>query len=800
MKQFKKTLLWVTTLLFSQLSYTQQFYYSDKKKIYLTEDTSTILIKTTSPTGKTELARQLRNYGWQGIDTVTKQGLVQLKKGKAGREEAIKQVRELKGVLYAWHSLKVGETPLVPTGEILLQPKKGIDLTAILSATKAQKILTVKKTNKYGVVTLLVGNDKELFNIANTIYESGLVEWAHPNFLAPAVSTTNDPLFTNQWHLLNTGQFGGVTGIDINAEPAWEIETGAPAIRVAVIDMGVEEHEDFGINTVLNGFTPVLPFTGNGRPIGGAHGQAVAGIIVGRHDNNIGGAGIAPGCSIVPINVFTGIETSADFANGINWAWDEGAADVLSNSWSFNNANFDIITQAINNAMTYGREGRGSVVVFSSGNDYGAVSFPSNVNGVLTVGALANTGNILNYSNTGPSMDLVAPSGSSTSGNLTLTNPIDGIRTTDIEGTDGYTNGNYVSFNGTSAACPQVSAVAALMLSLNPTLTVAQVRSILQATATDMGPAGFDNTFGYGRLNACHALLGALNVSLSGNNSFCTGSSNYTMLNLPAGMPVTWSVIPAGVATLTANGHNATLTRMTNGNGVVTLTAATGCHTFSRKITIGLPLIYSGSYTWSPNYPYGSPMGLVEEGSGLNTVCLTRPVTSVSATTDIRGASNATWNGMVSAGVTWSQGGNNLSINFKALNQIGEFVLTATNTCGTANKYYTFQAINCSQARTANNAIVALNEEQVKLSPNPARDQVTITIAKNSLQTAVHEQADNTITLVKVYDVLGRLRKQQRFNNRPSATINTSDLNNGIYFVEITNGQHTIRKNLHINR
>jgi serine protease len=797
MKQFQKLFILATALLFSQLSHAQQFYYSDKKKIYLTEDTSTLIIKAAHRTGQIELARQLRNYNLQSIDTTNKQGLIQVKKGKAGREEVIKQIRELKDVLYAWHSLKVDQTPLVPTGEILLQPKKGVEITAILSVAKAQKVLAVKKTNKYGVVTLLVNNDKDLFNIVNTIYESGLVEWAHPNFVAPIIPATDDPLFNDQWHLRNTGQFGGTAGIDINVENAWAITDGEPAIRVAVLDDGVQAHDDFRFGRLTSGYTPILG-GGNGAPWpNGAHGQACAGIIGMEHNNSIGGAGVAPGCTIVPINMITGTETAAHGADAINWAWDEGAADVLSCSWSYGGAGMDVITAAINNARTNGRGGLGSIVVFASGNDGSAVSFPGNVNGVITVGALANTGSILGYSNTGASMDLVAPSGSSVSSNLTLTNPLNGIRTMDRPGTNGYTNGDYVSFNGTSASCPQVAGVAALMLSANPNLTEAQVRSILQTTATDMGATGFDNTFGYGRVNGCNALLGALNVSFTGVNSFCNGSTTYQVLNLPANVPVTWSITPAGVATLTTNGHSATLTRVDN--GVVTLTASFACRTYTKNIIVGAPVVYSGSYTWSPNYPYGSSMGLAEEGSGLNTVCFTRPVTSVSTTMDIRGASNATWNGLVPPGVTWSQGGNNLSITFKALNQIGEFVLTATNSCGTTNKYYTFQTINCAQQRIASNAIT-LAEEQVKLSPNPANDQVTVTITKSSLQIASHEQADNTITLVKVYDVLGRLRKQQRINNRPSATINTSDLTNGIYFVEITNGQHTVRKNLHINR
>ncbi|MFT3946452.1 MAG: S8 family serine peptidase [Agriterribacter sp.] len=222
--------------------------------------------------------------------------------------------------------------------------------------------------------------------------------------------------------------------------------------------------------------------------------------------HNTGIADIAPLCNIVPVNIFFGGETTADIANGINWAWNQGQASVLSNSWGFTTYSqtqpgFDVIIQAINNARTQGRSGLGSIVVFAAGNNFGNgvndVAFPANVNGVITVGACNNAapaGNIWYYSERGPSMDLVAPSG-----DLNLTGD---LTTLDRMGNLGYEVGNYTGrFGGTSAACPQVSGIAALMVSVNPILTEAQVKTILQTTATDMGTTGFDNTFGYGRLS-----------------------------------------------------------------------------------------------------------------------------------------------------------------------------------------------------------------------------------------------------------------------------------------------------------
>ena len=97
-----------------------------------------------------------------------------------------------------------------------------------------------------------------------------------------------------------------------------------------------EAHED-NAGRVAIGFTP-RNNSGLGTPnISGSHGQACAGIIGASQNNSIGVSGVAPNCIIVPVNIFwDGFETTIDLANAINWAWNQGQADVLSNSWGYN--------------------------------------------------------------------------------------------------------------------------------------------------------------------------------------------------------------------------------------------------------------------------------------------------------------------------------------------------------------------------------------------------------------------------------------------------------------------------------
>jgi hypothetical protein len=155
-------------------------------------------------------------------------------------------------------------------------------------------------------------------------------------------------------------------------------------------------------------------------------------------------------------------------------------------------------------------------------------TYPGNLPNVLTVSAITSTGAVSSYSSGGPEVDVAAFGG-----------PVPGdIYTTDITGGAGYAGGDYdPSFNGTSAATPQAAAVAAMVMSLNPTLTEAQIRDRIKAGADPWGNA---NDFGAGKLNAYRALVGRPAVAISGTTrpaapgsytwtaSVSGGAGNYT--------------------------------------------------------------------------------------------------------------------------------------------------------------------------------------------------------------------------------------------------------------------------------
>ncbi|MEL6987333.1 MAG: S8 family serine peptidase, partial [Bacteroidota bacterium] len=439
------------------------------------------------------------------------------------------------------------------------------------------------------------------------------------------IERTNDPLYPDQFQMNNTGQtLDGVTGAndaDCNALEAWGISVGSSSTTVAIIDDGMEDHEDFnnssGQSRYTAGFSPAN--NGNGDAVSGSnHGVACAGSVTASH-NNIGVRGVAPLSNIISVNIFVGGESTQDIADGITWAKNQGA-DVMSNSWGYTSctANFSNINNAMADANSNGRGGLGCVIVFASGNGYkSCVDYPAYNSNVIAVGAFANTGIRSAYSNYGSALDIMAPSNN-------VGGPGAGVRTTDRMGGPGYNSTNYTStFGGTSSACPVVAGVATLLLGYNSSLTSSEVKSILYSTAIDMGPAGNDNEYANGRVNA----LGALQAAGGGGGPTCTdGVQNGQETGVDCGGPdcpacptgcngtevtlsitldnypeeTSWTITNDGGATVASGG---TYGSSPDGSTITeTICLADDCYTFTINDSYGDGICCSygsGSYTLS---------------------------------------------------------------------------------------------------------------------------------------------------------------------------------------------------------
>lgn len=400
------------------------------------------------------------------------------------------------------------------TKRIIVKLKDGTPFSEALPLIAEKGGSFIKNITDENTFLLQVDQIENQLPIIQELHDRGMLEWGEPDFKMEIVKR-NDPYYQYQWHLNNTGgtDLGGkalLNDADIDAPEAWSVTLGNN-VTVGVIDDGLENHEDMA--TLLPGYTPASGGDGTPSTTDAGHGQQCAGLIAALH-NDIGVRGVAPGVDVFSVNIFAPNTTNADVADGINWAVNAGA-DVLSNSWGFTSCttNVSSITSAFDNAANNGRGGLGCIILVASGNDFNScVSYPADLPSVTAVGGISGDGERSNFSNYGPTLDIVAPSNDdwefNNQGQLIAT--AHDLVTIDREGNAGWFTGNYSDgFGGTSGATPIAAGVAALVLSVNPNLTKAEVENILYTTADDIGPAGFDNEYGNGRVNAYQAVLAA---------------------------------------------------------------------------------------------------------------------------------------------------------------------------------------------------------------------------------------------------------------------------------------------------
>lgn len=310
------------------------------------------------------------------------------------------------------------------------------------------------------------------------------------------LTVPDDTFFPDQWHLKNTGQAGGKAGVDIAVESVWDNYQGQ-GIRIAIVDDGLQiNHPD-----LLDNVDSANHVDWNGEdndpspnPSKDFHGTAVAGIAAARGNNNLGVSGVAPQAKLVGFRILGGLVTDAMIAATASQGSD--IIQVKNNSWGTSDGfpselspAGDLMEAAMQTSATLGRQGLGTISVWAAGNGR-QIGGQSNKDGFsnsmygITVGAVSNKGALISYSETGSHLCVVAPSG--------------GMVSTDLKGVSGYNSGlnlknlyevDYTNnFNGTSAAAPVVSGVAALMLQANPSLNWRDVKEILLRSSVKLAP------------------------------------------------------------------------------------------------------------------------------------------------------------------------------------------------------------------------------------------------------------------------------------------------------------------------
>lgn len=300
-----------------------------------------------------------------------------------------------------------------------------------------------------------------------------IVEYAEEDFVAKAVETPNDPLFSSQWGLSK-----------IKSPFSWDINHGLASINIAIVDTGISaSHADLGSKitkaancTTGSGCVLISPaFDDNG------HGSHVAGIASSLTNNSTGISGTGYDTNLVSVKVLDngGSGYYSWVANGIVWAADNGAK-VINLSLGGTSS-----STTLYNAVNYAWN-KGVVVVAAAGNSNSSQRFyPAYYSNSIATAATDQNDKKASFSSYGSWVDVAAPGVS--------------ILST-------YNNGDYAYLSGTSMATPFVSGLSGLLFGANPAWTNSQVRNQIQSTSDIVSGTGTYWT--YGRINACKALGG----------------------------------------------------------------------------------------------------------------------------------------------------------------------------------------------------------------------------------------------------------------------------------------------------
>ena len=440
-------------------------------------------------------------------------------------------------------------------GRILVKFKDGVSDGQGRGLLAGRNALSTNVIPQLGVhIVQLPPNANEQAE-ANAFKGMAEVEFAQlDQILAPSSTTPNDPDYYLEWHLPQ-----------ISAPSAWSVSEGTSVV-IAIVDTGVDgTHQDLSAKMVAG--WNVVDGNSNTADIS-THGTEAAGTAAAVTNNGIGTAGICWGCKIMPVRVTDstyGFATSSNVAAGIIWAASHGARIAAVGYALTDDPTATSAAQTFYNG--------GGVVIMPSGNSSTIDANPINPY-VITVGSTDTNDVIYSWSNTGNNLNLVAPGC-----NLAATSP----------------NNGYAQVCGTSMSAAMVAGVAGLVLSVNSALGQAQITSILEASVDPLGTAGWNSTYGSGRINA----LKAVNNASSGGGQSTTTTALVSSLN-----PSTLNQLVTFTATVSPTGATGTVTFM---DGTTSLGAGTLSGGVASFATTGLSVAtHSITAKYAGNSSYSS--------------------------------------------------------------------------------------------------------------------------------------------------------------------------------------------------
>jgi len=370
------------------------------------------------------------------------------------------------------------------------------------------------------------GTGQMVFEISEALLQEAEVQYCHPELIRPIRARA---MFPQQWHLAPTTLGGQLVDAHANVVNAWAITQGQ-GTTIAVIDQGIDtDHEEFRSSGKIVAPRDVTSADNDPRPVfaNETHGTPCAGVACG--DGNFGASGVAPRARLMPIRYVSELGGQQE-ADAFEWAARNGA-DVISCSWGPDDGLGipqllpDSTRMAIDFAVTNGRNGKGTVVLFAAGNGDESVDLDgyASYRNVIAVAACTDRNVRASYSDFGDAVWCTFPSSGGLRRIWTADNSGKPGRNPGGQFAEGDVAGNYTStFGGTSSACPGAAGVVALMLSANPALRWDEVRDILRRNSDPIDVAngqydanGHSPFYGYGRVNALRAVQASLPLTIS---------------------------------------------------------------------------------------------------------------------------------------------------------------------------------------------------------------------------------------------------------------------------------------------
>ncbi len=472
----------------------------------------------------------------------------------------------------------------------------------------------------------------QVAGIINELKLTGQIDYAERVPMDYTDLVPNDPSYSSEWHL-NT----------IGAATAWNFFSAGSTIKIAIVDNAVDRtHQDLSGNLWtnpgeiasnsidddgngyvddINGYD-VADDDNNPNPLNNSfdHGTHCAGISSARTNNAIGIAAIGFSCKLIAVKATADAASPSsvtDGYGGIVYAVEAGA-DVISLSWGGTSS-----SQTAQNIITWA-SGQGCIIVAAAGNsNTNALHYPASYTECIAVASSASNDTKSSFSNYGTWVDITAPGS-----NIFSTLP----------------SNQYGNMSGTSMACPLVAGLCGLMLSLNPSLTPADIKNCLYTTATSISAQNpsYNGQLGAGRINASAAMnciSGTMNwapvAMFTANVTTVTAGGVVTFTDQSVYNPTSWAwtftggtpgtyngQVPPPITYATPGTYNVSLT-VTNANGndvqtntnYITVTAASGCDLINYPVPVAWTLVnyYTGAAVGQDGWINGMNVYLDEE-------------------------------------------------------------------------------------------------------------------------------------------------------------------------------------------